>query len=270
MKKPVAQQREKIYELLERKYREYDRAAFIESDPISIPHLFSKKQDIEIAGLFAATLAWGQRKTIIQNSKRLMDWMDNAPHDFVVQHKETDLKPFLQFKHRTFNATDTLYFIEFLKGHYTKNDSLETAFVPPKAKRSPTVPIAEQALVHFNQYFFSLEDAPQRTKKHVSTPLKKSTCKRLNMYLRWMVRKDKNKVDFGLWKELKPADLLIPLDVHVDRIARKLGLLRHKQTNWAAVVELTESLRGFDAADPVKYDYALFGLSVLDKANFTL
>lgn len=265
-----APQREKIYELLERKYREYDQVLFIENDPVSIPHLFSKKQDKEIAGLFAATLAWGQRKTIIQNSKRLMQWMDNAPHDFIVHHKETDLKPFLQFKHRTFNATDTLYFIEFLKQHYTKNDSLETAFLPSKTKRITLAPFAEQALVHFNQYFFSLEEAPHRTKKHVSSPLKKSTCKRLNMYLRWMVRKDKNGVDFGLWKQLKPADLLIPLDVHVDRTARKLGLLKHKQTNWAAVLELTESLRAFDPTDPVKYDYALFGLSVLDKGNFNL
>ncbi|MFN8285249.1 MAG: TIGR02757 family protein [Chitinophagales bacterium] len=266
MKERRTPQREKIYELLERKYKEYNQAAFIENDPVSIPHRFTKKQDIEIAGLFAATLAWGQRKTIIANATRLMQWMDNAPHDFVVNHKETDLKAFLQFKHRTFNATDTLYFIEFLRWFYSQHSSLEDAFFP-KTPKSKTIHPFEQALIGFNELFFSLEDAPHRTKKHVSSPAKKSTCKRLNMYLRWMVRKDKYGVDFGIWKKIKPAELLIPLDVHVDRIARKLGLIKSKQTNWQTVLELTDALKTFDPNDPVKYDYALFGISVLDKAN---
>ncbi len=269
MKERRLPQREKIYELLERKYKEYNQPAFIESDPVSIPHLFTLKQDIEIAGLFAATLAWGQRKTIIANCKRLMDWMDNSPYEFVLHHKETDLKRFLQFKHRTFNATDTLYFIEFLKWFYNGHQSLEEAFLPtePVTDKLNGQSKIEAALIGFNQLFFSLEDAPHRTKKHVSSPAKKSTCKRLNMYLRWMVRKDKSGVDFGIWKQLKPSELLIPLDVHVDRIARKLGLVKNKQTNWQAVLELTANLKTFDPKDPVKYDYALFGISVLDKAT---
>lgn len=268
----TSEQREKIYNLLERKYREYNQPRFIDSDPIQVPHLFSKKQDIEIAGLFAATLAWGQRKTIITNATRLMSWMGNAPHQFITQHRETDLKPFLQFKHRTFNATDTLYFIEFLKWFYNKHNSLEEAFLSHKKRDKTKIENhpTEQALIHFNDLFFSLEDAPHRTRKHVSTPAKKSTCKRLNMYLRWMVRKDKNGVDFGIWKKIKPANLLIPLDVHVDRVARKLGLIKNKQTNWQAVLELTAALKTFDPTDPVKYDYALFGISVLDKANLFL
>lgn len=255
-----------MHELLERKYNEYNTSAFIGSDPVLVPHMFTKKQDIEIAGLFAAILAWGQRKTIINNSKRLLDWMDNAPHQFIVHHQETDLKPFLQFKHRTFNATDTLYFIEFLKEHYKKYNSLEDAFLTDD-RRQKTDANTESALMHFNDYFFSLEDAPHRTRKHVSTPAKKSTCKRLNMYLRWMVRKDKHGVDFGIWKKIKPGQLLIPLDVHVDRTARQLGLIKSKQTNWQTVLELTENLKAFDLKDPVKYDFALFGLSVIEKAN---
>lgn len=258
----------KVHELLERKYHEYNTKVFVENDPVLIPHLFTKKHDIEIAGLFAATLAWGQRKTIINNSKRLMDWMGNAPYDFIVNHKETDLKPFLQFKHRTFNATDTLYFIEFLKEHYKKYDSLEEAFLKGmKGEGRGAKENTESALIGFNEYFFSLEDAPHRTRKHVSTPAKKSTCKRLNMYLRWMVRKDKHGVDFGIWKKIKPSQLLIPLDVHVDRTARQLGLIKSKQTNWQTVLELTENLKAFDPKDPVKYDFALFGLSVIEKAN---
>lgn len=260
----------RVHELLERKYNEYNTSAFIDSDPVLIPHLFTKKQDIEIAGLFAATLAWGQRKTIINNSKRLLEWMDNAPYEFIVNHKETDLKPFLQFKHRTFNATDTLYFIEFLKEHYKKHKSLEDAFVKGmKGEGRGAKQNTESALIDFNEYFFSLEDAPHRTRKHVSTPAKKSTCKRLNMYLRWMVRKDKHGVDFGIWKKIKPSQLLIPLDVHVDRTARQLGLIKSKQTNWQTVLELTENLKAFDPKDPVKYDFALFGLSVIEKANMT-
>ncbi|MBS1612412.1 MAG: TIGR02757 family protein [Bacteroidetes bacterium] len=258
----------KVHDLLERKYNEYNTRVFIDSDPVLIPHQFKKQQDIEIAGLFAATLAWGQRKTIMANSKRLMEWMDNAPHQFIVHHQETDLKPFLDFKHRTFNATDVLYFIEFLKEHYKQYSSLEDAFLKgTKGEGRVAKENTEQALINFNEYFFSLEDAPQRTRKHVSTPAKKSTCKRLNMYLRWMVRSDKHGVDFGIWKKIKPSQLLIPLDVHVDRTARQLGLIKSKQTNWQTVLELTENLKVFDPKDPVKYDFALFGLSVIEKAN---
>jgi len=253
-------QREKIYELLERKYKEYNSSSFIEADPISIPHRFAKKQDIEIAAFFSATIAWGNRKSIITSANKLMNLMDNAPHDFVLNHQDNDLKNLLEFKHRTFNATDTLYFVEFLKQHYSKHESLEDAFLKSEIKNAQV-----ETLSGFHNYFFSLEDSPHRTRKHVATPVRGSTCKRINMFLRWMVRKDKSGVDFGIWKKIKPAQLLIPLDVHVDRTARKLGLIKRKQTDWQTVVELTENLKQFDPEDPVKYDFALFGISVLDK-----
>lgn len=249
-----------IYQLLERKYKEFNSSAFIENDPISIPHLYSKKQDIEIAAFFSATIAWGNRKSIITSANKLMALMDNAPHDFILNHREKDLKKFMDFKHRTFNTTDTLYFVEFLKQHYLKHESLEDAFLKSEVKNSQV-----EALSGFHTYFFSLEDSPTRTRKHVATPVRGSTCKRMNMFLRWMVRKDKSGVDFGIWKKIKPAHLLIPLDVHVDRTARKLGLIKRKQTDWETVIELTENLKQFDPNDPVKYDFALFGISVLDK-----
>ncbi len=256
--------REQIYELLERKYKEYNSASFIGADPINIPHGFSKLQDIEITAFWIAMLAWGNRKSIISSGNKLVELMDGAPHDFVLNHQETDLKRFLDFKHRTFNATDALYFIEFFKQHYSRHNSLETLFLKPEAgKQKSENTGARLALFHEN--FFSLEDAPHRTRKHIATPERGSTCKRMNMFLRWMVRKDKQGVDFGLWKKIKPAELYIPLDVHVDRTARKLGLIKRKQTDWETVVELTENLRNFDPKDPVKYDFALFGLSVLDK-----
>jgi len=256
--------RDKIYELLERKYAEFNATAFIENDPISVPHSFSKKQDIEIMGFWTAMLAWGNRKSIINSAGKLTGLMDGAPHDFILGHQEKDLKRFLDFKHRTFNATDTLYFIEFFKNYYQNHESLEDAFYTPLLKKSPTV---ESGLVGFHELFFSMEDAPHRTKKHVATPVRKSTCKRINMFLRWMVRKDKSGVDFGIWNKIKPAQLLCPLDVHVDRVGRKLGLIKRKQTDWQTVLELTENLRSFDPRDPVKYDFALFGIGVLDKAD---
>lgn len=251
--------REQVFELLERKYKEYNSSAFIDADPISIPHRFSKLQDKEIIGFWVAMLAWGNRKSIITSGNKLVELMDGAPHDFIVNHQEHDLKRFLDFKHRTFNATDALYFIDFFKQHYSKYNSLENAFIVGGNQ--------ENRLEAFHNYFFSLEDAPQRTRKHIATPLRGSTCKRMNMFLRWMVRKDKHGVDFGLWKKIKPSQLYIPLDVHVDRTARKLGLIKRKQTDWETVVELTENLKGFDPKDPVKYDFSLFGISVLDKMD---
>ena len=262
MKKNFSSDKNKVYDLLEQKYKEYNKPFFIDNDPVQIPHRFSKKQDIEIAGFFAATLAWGQRVTIIRNTNRILEWMDESPHDFIVHHKEKDLKRFLGFVHRTFNDTDLLYFIEFFKWFYSTHDSLEDAFTASLTKKAVHT---ESALVGFQEMFFSLEDHPQRTKKHVSSPVRKSTCKRLNMYLRWMVRKDKSGVDFGIWKNIKPAQLLCPLDVHVDRHARRLGLITRKQSDWETVLELTENLRQFDPADPVKYDFALFGMGVLGK-----
>ena len=266
MKKPMPDNG-KIHELLEQKYHEFNATAFIENDPISIPHSFSKKQDIEIMAFWTAMLSWGNRKSIITSAKKLVELMDGAPHQFVLGHQEKDLKKFLQFKHRTFNTTDTLYFIKFFKTYYQKHDSLEDAFCDTMAKKALTV---ETGLAGFHDLFFSLQDAPQRTKKHIATPVRKSTCKRINRYLRWMVRKDKVGVDFGLWEKIKPAQLLCPLDVHVDRVGRKLGLIKRKQTDWQTVLELTENLRSFDPLDPVKYDFALFGIGVLDKGHIDL
>ncbi|MCW3124623.1 MAG: hypothetical protein JWO03_281 [Bacteroidetes bacterium] len=249
----------KIFDLLEQKYKEYNKPFFIDNDPVQIPHRFSKKQDIEIAGFIAATLSWGQRVTIVKNTNRILEWMDESPHDFILNHKDKDLKRFLGFVHRTFNDTDLLYFIEFFRWFYSGHDSLEEAFTRSLTKKAPHI---ESALVGFQEIFFSLEDHPLRTKKHVPSPIRKSTCKRLNMYLRWMVRKDKAGVDFGIWKNIKPAQLLMPLDVHVDRHARRLGLITRKQSDWQTVLELTDNLRGFDPNDPVKYDFALFGMGV--------
>lgn len=251
-----------LKEFLDEKVAQYNQANFIENDPIQIPHAFTKKQDIEIAGLFAAVLAWGQRATIIKKCKELIKTMDNAPYDFIKNHTLGDLKPFLTFKHRTFNATDTLYFIHFLQQFYQTNETLETAFLPTKSDKNTTDIEIENALKHFHQLFFSLEDSPQRTKKHISTPARKSACKRLNMYLRWMVRRDDKGVDFGLWTQLSPANLICPLDLHVERVGRKLNLFSRKQVDWLTAIELTENLRKFDINDPVKYDFALFGLGL--------
>ncbi|MFK7904645.1 MAG: TIGR02757 family protein [Chitinophagales bacterium] len=251
-----------LFQLLESKVKLYNRADFVKDDPISIPHQLTKLQDIEIMGFWAAMLAWGLRKTIINKCHQLLDLMDGAPHDFICNHELKDLKRFEDFKHRTFNMTDTLYFIEFFKHYYQQNNSLETAFsqfITPKDEH------VGNALKGFHELFFSLPDAPQRTRKHIATPARKSACKRLNMFLRWMVRKDNQGVDLGLWNQIKPAQLLCPLDVHVDRVGRKLGLIHRKQRDWKTVLELTANLRQFDPNDPVKYDFALFGIGVSEK-----
>lgn len=246
-----------VKDFLDEKVELYNQVSFIDNDPISIPHAFQKKQDIEIAGLFAAILAWGQRATIIKKCRELITRMDNEPHDFIRYHKETDLNSLLGFKHRTFNDTDLLYFVSFLSWFYEQFESLEDAFLVPDESIA-------SGLVSFHDLFFSLEDYPHRTKKHISTPLRKSTCKRLCMYLRWMVRHDAKGVDFGLWKRVSPANLVCPCDVHVDRVARKLKLVRTTHTNWNTALELTNNLRKMDPIDPVKYDFALFGLGVME------
>lgn len=247
---------------LDKKVDEYNQPSFILADPICIPHLYSKKQDIEISGFFASIFAWGNRTTIINKSKELMQLMDNAPHQFCLHHSATDLRKLLSFKHRTFNPTDLLYFISFFKFHYQKNISLETAFTK---WMKPTDINIEHALNGFYQYFFSLDDVPHRTMKHIASPHKKATCKRLNMYLRWMVRRDKCSVDFGIWKKINPAQLVIPLDVHVARVARHFKLINRKQTDWQTALELTDELKMLDPRDPAKYDFALFALGVLEK-----
>ena len=243
---------------------EHNQLDFITDDPIQIPHRFTKKQDIEIMGFWVAMLAWGQRITIINKANQLIELMDGAPHQFIIEHEEKDRKRFLDFKHRTFNATDCLWFVEFLQNYYKENDSLENAFSKHLGAQDEHV---GNALIGFHEAFFADANAPQRTRKHVATPARKSSCKRLNMFLRWMVRKDDKGVDFGLWNSIKMSQLLMPLDVHVDRVARRLGLLQRKQTDWLSVLELTANLRQFDPDDPVKYDFALFGIGVLEKKN---
>ena len=257
-------EKQALRDFLEKKVSQYNKPAFIPSDPIYIPHLFSRKQDIEIAGFFAAIFAWGNRTTIINKSKELLNRMDNAPHDFCLNHSPLDLKGLTGFTHRTFNDTDLLYFIHFFNHHYSNNDSLETAFFKKKVISSKENPV-ENGLNEFRRYFFSFEDVPGRTKKHIASPLRNSACKRLNMFLRWMVRNDKNGVDFGIWKNILPKDLVCPVDVHVARVARHFNLLERRQIDWQAAVELTGRLRTLDEKDPVKYDFALFGLGVMEK-----
>lgn len=245
--------------LLDARLAEVSGSGFIPDDPICIPHRYSHKPDIEIAGLFAATLAWGQRKTIIAKANELMALMSDAPHDYILNHTDHDLKPLTRFVHRTFQATDLLYFVHFLKAYYTRHDSLEDAFAqlltPEDAHTGP-------ALAWFHGLFFSLPEAPQRTRKHVGSPDRGSSCKRLNMYLRWMVRSQAEGIDFGLWKRISPAQLICPLDVHVGKVARMLGLLERRQNDWQAALELTARLREMDADDPVKYDLALFTIGI--------
>jgi len=248
-----------IVDLLNQKYEQFNQPDFIAYDPISIPHQYSRKQDIEISAFFASILAWGQRKTIINKCSELFNYMDNSPYDFIKNHKDSDLKRFLEFKHRTFNATDTLYFIAFLNDFYQNHDSLEDAF--HKGMESSDVNV-KKGLVQFKKDFFSLEYAPIRTQKHISTPANQSACKRLNMFLRWMVRQDNKGVDFGIWTNISSHQLICPCDVHVERVARKLGLLQREKLDWQAAEELTENLKQLDPFDPCKYDFALFGLGV--------
>ena len=250
-----------LRKFLNRKADEYNRPSFISGDPVSIPHRFGKRQDIEIAGFFAAIFSWGHRTIIIRKTSELMALMDNAPHQFVLGHGEKDLRRLLGFKHRTFNATDLLYFIEFFKQHYSRHGSLEDAFLG--AGQGSAGRPAD--LAGFYHYFFSLEQAPPRTYKHIASPEKNSSCKRLNMFLRWMVRKDDKGVDFGIWQKIAPSSLICPLDVHVARVARRFGLLNRTQTDWQAARELTDQLLILDKDDPVKYDFALFGLGVMEK-----
>lgn len=251
-----------LADFLNKKAEEYNTEAFIEADPISIPHLFGKKQDIEIAGFFAAIFAWGNRKMIIGKCKELMQRMDNSPYEFCMQLDDEKLKRLTGFKHRTFNDTDLLYFVEFLHYHYSRFESLETAFSQWMKPGDETV---ENALNGFHRYFFSLPDAPARTKKHIAAPFRNSACKRLNMFLRWMVRRDNCGVDFGIWQQISPAQLVCPVDLHVARVAKRFQLLTRPQTDWLAALELTENLRKFDKDDPAKYDFALFGLGVVEK-----
>ncbi len=244
---------------LDEKVLEYNNLTFIESDPIQIPHLYSQKEDIEIAGFLTATIAWGNRKMIIKNAYKMMELMGNSPYDFVMNHNEHDLEKMEGFVHRTFNNIDLTYFIKALNHIYTNHKGLEHLFNLNATKDS-----LQPAIHQLKKVFFEINH-PQRTMKHISDPLKGSAAKRINMFLRWMVRKDNTGVDFGIWKSLSPALLSCPLDVHSGNVARKLGLLTRKQNDAKALSELDASLRKMDKNDPVKYDFALFGLGVFEK-----
>ncbi len=250
-----------LKEFLEEKYHLYNTKNFIDSDPISIPHLFSKKQDIEISGFLAATISWGNRKSIIANANKLMQLMDFAPHDFVLNAKQKDFIPFKKFVHRTFNGDDCIFFLQSLQHIYKKNESMETLFHKGIQTNDSTI---KNGIISFRQAFFKPKHIT-RVEKHVSNPEKNSSAKRLCMFLRWMVRDNKSGVDFGIWKNIKPAQLCLPLDVHTGNVSRALGLLNRKQSDWQSVEEITQALRKFDANDPIKYDFALFGLGVFEK-----
>lgn len=243
---------------LDEKVELYNRPKFIATDPIYIPHQFQKKEDIEIAGFLIATIAWGNRKSILKNGEKLLQILDYEPHNFILNHTKNDLKACDGFVHRTFNAEDLKYFLTALKSLYQKYNSLENVFVQHFPQKN-----LQESIHHFKQEFFSLPHQ-KRTEKHISDPLKKSAAKRINMYLRWMVRQDLKGVDFGLWTKISQSQLSCPLDVHSGRVARKLGLLKRKQNDAKAVLELDNSLRKLDPKDPVKYDFALFGLGVFE------
>lgn len=249
-----------VKELLDEKYFQFNNRDFIETDPISIPHQFSKKEDIEIASLLVATIAWGQRTSIINNGNKLMKLMNDEPHDFILNFSKKDAIRFGAFVHRTFNATDCVFFLHSLKNLYTKHNGLEAAF---SKNMSPGEADVKQAISGFRSLFLEPEHL-LRTEKHISNPLAKSSAKRLCMFLRWMVRKDKHGVDFGIWKNISPAQLCLPLDLHTGNVSRKLGLLTRTQNDWQAVEEITTVLRRFDQKDPIKYDFSLFGLGAFE------
>ena len=251
----------RLIEILNEKADYYNRPSFITDDPISILHRFSLLQDIEISAFWTAILSWGQRKTIIQKANELFNSMDNAPYDFIMNSNESDLVKLTQFKHRTFLTDDTIYFIHALKKLYTEFSTMEESFLQFGLQQQPSS-FMKRTLEDFHHYFFSLEEGFQRTKKHLPNPAKGSAAKRLNMFMRWMVRKDDRGVDFGLWNKISPSCLMIPYDLHVDRVARHYKLISRNQKDWQTVEDITQICRTLDAKDPAKYDFALFGISV--------
>lgn len=246
-----------LKKLLDEKAAFYNGVNFIENDPVIIPHRYSKPQDIEVSGFFAAILAWGNRKSIIKSCERLMERMDNAPYEFIKNHAESDLKKLENFVHRTFNSTDLLFLLARFKTFYEQEDSLEYLFLPNDEKSS-----VKSGLQRFHEACFEVPYAPLRSQKHIASPQKKSACKRLNMFLRWMVRKDDQGVDFGIWNKISPSQLICPLDVHVIRVANSLGLINSEKSDWKTAEHLTQRLQKFDPLDPVKYDFALFGMGL--------
>jgi uncharacterized protein (TIGR02757 family) len=254
--------RTELKSFLDYKVEQYNTPEFIESDPVQIPHLFTKKEDIEIAGFLTATIAWGNRKSILKNSHKMMELMDHSPYKFVMEHQPEDLDRFEGFVHRTFNTDDLKYFISSLKNIYSQHFGIEGIFTKYQSDNS-----LQPAIHEFKKIFFELPHM-SRTQKHVSDPIKNSAAKRINMFLRWMVRKDNKGVDFGIWNSISPSALSCPLDVHSGNVARKLGILKRKMNDAKALNELDNNLRKFDPQDPVKYDFALFGLGVFEKDRF--
>lgn len=248
-----------LKEFLDVKVEEYNQVQFLDSDPIQIPHTFSVKEDIEISGFLTATIAWGNRKSIINNAKRMMELLDHSPYDFIMNHTPNDLERFDGFVHRTFNSRDLTYFIQSLRHIYQNHGGMEAVFAANVDANS-----VQNAISGFKKVFFELPHE-QRTTKHISDPMKGSAAKRINMFLRWMVRDASTGVDFGLWTQIHPKQLSCPLDVHSGNVARKLGLLQRKQNDAKALMELDTALRKLDPDDPVKYDFALFGLGVFEK-----
>ena len=251
--------------LLDSRIAQYNRPEFIDSDPIQIPHRFSRKEDIEISGFLTATISWGQRKSIIKNANRLMELMDNSPYDFLTEADNVDWQRVERFVHRTFNGDDCLFFLESLKNIYNHHAGLERVFTNGYRTEGSVY----GSLKHFRKVFLSIPHEI-RVSKHVSNVAANSSAKRLNMFLRWMVRQDKNEVDFGLWKDIPASSLMLPLDVHSGDVARVFGLLARNQNDWKAVEEITAVLRTYDLADPVKYDFALFGIGVFESKKHSL
>ena len=248
-----------LKEFLDEKVILYNNPKFIESDPIQIPHSFTLKEDIEISGFLSATIAWGNRKMIINNAKRLMEIMDNSPYDFIINHQERDLDKLFGFVHRTFNTNDAVCFIKSLQNIYQNHNGLEAIF----AKNQETTSL-QKSISEAKKVFFELEH-PKRTTKHFSDPMNGSAAKRINMFLRWMIRQDNCGVDFGIWNTIKPSELICPIDLHVARVAKRFQLLDRTNIDWQAGLELTQYLKTLDPKDPVKYDFALFGLGVIEK-----
>lgn len=248
-----------LKDFLDEKANLYNNPSFIETDPIQIPHRFSQKQDIEIAAFLTATIAWGNRKMIINNAQKLMQFLGNSPYDFVMCHKSNQLQMLNTFTHRTFNGGDAQTFIKALQHIYKNHNGLEAVFSSNQTDNS-----LQSSITQFKELFFQVSHQP-RTQKHISNPLQNSAAKRINMFLRWMVRNDNRGVDFGIWETISPSKLSCPLDVHSGNVARKLGLLSRNQNDAKALNELDENLRKMDKDDPVKYDFALFGLGVFEK-----
>lgn len=252
--------KDQLKEFLDHKVSQYNNREFIIEDPVSIPHRFDKKEDIEIAGFLAATISWGQRKSIIKNSTKLIELMGFEPHYFVMNFHKEDLCAFDDFKHRTFNSQDLKYFLDTLKIIYKDHGGLERVFTRGFIQGDKD---AYNSIITYRKIFTSFNE-PGRTAKHIPDPAKGSAAKRINMFLRWMVRKDNAGVDFGLWKDIDPGRLVCPLDIHTGNTARKLGLLKRRSNDWRAAAELTDKLKNFNKYDPIKYDFALFGLGIFE------